>query len=847
MGPFWQIFSALLAGLLLGAFAVRMVFCGRADRGEEPASDPNQLENTRKTLSLLRATLESTADGILVVDGRGRMVSFNQKFLEMWRIPKDIREARDDQAALQYVLDQLEDPEGFVRKVQELYSQPEAESHDILKFKDGRVFERYSKPQRLGGESVGRVWSFRDVTELRNTTTSLENLHREIQERNRAEAALQAAKDYLDKIINSIRDPIFVKDQAHRWVLLNDACCEFIGHRREELIGKSDFEFFPQEEARVFWEKDEEVFATGRENLNEESFTDAKGVTHYILTRKSLYVDATGGKFIVGTIRDITLRRQAEQALLQARDELERRVQERTLEWARANEELRREILERSRAEEELKRSEKQYRDLVETSHDLIWSVDAEGRWTFLNRQAARQIYGYEPEEMLGRPFTEFEDADQAKRDLETFSKVKQGQPFFHYETSHLRKDGRPVFLSYNAIVIRDEQGKVLGATGTATDITARRLAEEKLRESEERIRTIIEHALDAVVVVDADGRILYWNPQAEKIFGWSGPEALGRKDTELLIPRRYTELYLKLRGRFLRSKQEGMLNRRVETTARHADGHEFPIEITVTPLPWGDSYIFSSFIRDITDRRRAEEAIRQKTIELARSNKELQDFAYVASHDLQEPLHKIIAFGDRLQESAGPALGEKALDSLRRIQSAALRMRQLIDDLLQYARVTTRAKPPEGVDLEGVVREVVGILEWRIAEKQAVIECGPLPTVQADRSQMVQLFQNLLANALKFHKAGEAPRVQISGEVGGDGGVTVTVEDRGIGFDPKFSEVIFKPFQRLHGRQEYEGTGMGLAICQKIAQRHGGEIVVSSEAGKGTRFMLKLPPERSA
>ncbi|MCE9625139.1 MAG: PAS domain S-box protein [Deltaproteobacteria bacterium] len=814
---------------------------GSGNSGEAGAK---RLENTEKTLSLLRATLESTADGILVVDSQGRMVSFNENFLNMWRIPEDIRLKRDDQAALSFVLDQLRNPEEFLEKVKVLYSRSEEKSYDILHFKDGRVFERFSRPQMLGKSVVGRVWSFRDVTELKKTTTSLESLHREIRERGKVEAALQASKDYLDKIINTIADPIFVKDRRHRWVLLNDACCQFIGHPREVLIGKSDHEFFPPKEAEVFWEKDEEVFQSGRENLNEESFTDAKGVTHYILTRKSLYTDADGASFIVGTIRDITLRRQAELALLKARDELEQRVQERTLELSRANEELRKGILDRSRAEEELKRSEKQYRDLVETSHDLIWSVDAEGRWTFLNRKAARRIYGYDPEEMLGRPFTDFESPEQAAKDLEVFGKVKEGQPFFQYETIHVRKDGQPVYLSYNAIVIRDEAGKVIGTTGTATDVTARRLAEEKLKESEERIRTIVDHALDAVVVIDAEGRIVYWNPQAEKIFGWSTLEAMGRKDTELLIPPRFHELYLKIRRRFLRTGQEGMLNRLVQTVARHSDGSEFPVEITVSPLRWGNDFLFSAFIRDITERKKAEEDIRRKTLELARSNTELQDFAYVASHDLQEPLHKIIAFGDRLKLHAGGGIGEKALDSLERIQKAALRMRQLIDDLLQYARVTTRAKPFEKVELESVLKEALNVLEWRVSETDAQIRWEGLTDLQADRSQMLQLFQNLLGNALKFHAPGSVPQVRVSSGVSEQGFLEIVVEDQGVGFDAKFAEVIFKPFQRLHGRQEYEGTGMGLAICQKIVQRHGGSISVQSELGKGARFTIRLPKE---
>lgn len=632
----------------------------------------------------------------------------------------------------------------------------------------------------------------------------------------------------MDKILNTIADPVFVKDRDHRWVMLNDACCQFIGQTRENLIGKSDFEFFPKEEAQIFWDKDEEVFASGKVNLNEESFTDSAGKKHIIVTRKSLYIDEQRRLFIVGTIHDVSARRHAEEELRQAHDQLEMRVAERTAELSRAN--------------DELKSSETQYRDLVETSHDLIWSVDPEGRWTFLNREATRRIYGYEPEEMLGRVFTDFEKAEQVPRDLEVFNNVKAGQPYHQYETEHLTKDGKPVYLSFNAIVLRDAKGRVLGTTGTASDVTARRLAEEKLRESEERIRTIIDHAMDAVVVLDAKGRIIYWNPQAERCFGWSALEAMGRDAAELIMPLGHRDIYEKLMQRFLKTGAEGMMNRRVETSARNSDGREFPVEISVSPLRWGGGHVFSAFVRDITERKEAEEAIRQKSEELARSNKELQDFAYVASHDLQEPLHKIIAFGDRLRNNSIGSLGEKAADSLERIQRAALRMRQLIDDLLLYARVTTRARPYEEVDLAALIKETLSVLEWRISESKARIEVGEMPVIDADRSQMLQLFQNLVGNALKFAKLGTPPEVKIWSRKGPQGQVEIGIEDSGIGIEEKFADLIFKPFQRLHGRNEYEGTGMGLAICQKIVARHGGAIEVESYLGEKTIFKVKLP-----
>jgi signal transduction histidine kinase len=262
---------------------------------------------------------------------------------------------------------------------------------------------------------------------------------------------------------------------------------------------------------------------------------------------------------------------------------------------------------------------------------------------------------------------------------------------------------------------------------------------------------------------------------------------------------------------------------------------------------------------RSLDRLRRAQESLVERTREvervnreLARSNRELEDFASVASHDLQEPLRKITAFGDRLAGYA-EALDEKGSDYLARMRAAAARMQTLIEDLLAYSRVTTRARPFAPVDLSAVVREVLGDLELRIEKSAADVEVGELPTVHADPLQMRQLFQNLLANALKFQRPGEAPAIRLSAEVfdgggqGSDGGPApalcrLTVEDNGIGFDEKYLDRLFKPFQRLHGQSAYEGTGIGLAICSKIAARHGGSITAASRPGQGARFVVTLP-----
>lgn len=274
------------------------------------------------------------------------------------------------------------------------------------------------------------------------------------------------------------------------------------------------------------------------------------------------------------------------------------------------------------------------------------------------------------------------------------------------------------------------------------------------------------------------------------------------------------------------------------------------------------DEYLFKPFhprelvtriraiLSAVQERRRADEALRATSAELARSNAELEQFAYIASHDLQEPLRKVQAFGDVLAEVCGPTLGEEGRDYLRRMQNAAQRMQQLINDLLTFSRVTSQARPFVEVDLTRTAHEVVSDLEGRLRDTRGRVEIGDLPPLAADPVQMRQLLQNLIGNALKFHRPNRPPTVKVQGRLLADGGGPaepgplweLTVQDDGIGFEEKYLPRIFAPFQRLHGRGEYEGTGIGLAICRKIVERHGGTITARSAPGQGATFIVRLP-----
>ena len=248
------------------------------------------------------------------------------------------------------------------------------------------------------------------------------------------------------------------------------------------------------------------------------------------------------------------------------------------------------------------------------------------------------------------------------------------------------------------------------------------------------------------------------------------------------------------------------------------------------------------SLLVEIAERKQAEEALREKSEELARSNQELTQFASVASHDLQEPLRKVIAFSNLLRTHLGGSLDPEAQDYMQRMHGSVERMEKLIADLLTLARVTTKAKPLEKIELAGSAQEALSDLETMISQSGGRVEVGSLPQVNADPLQMRQLLQNLIANAIKFHKINEPPRVRISGKNLNNGFCEIAVEDNGIGFEEKYLDRIFKPFQRLHSRVEYEGTGIGLAICDKIVMRHGGTISAKSSLGKGALFTVMLP-----
>ena len=359
-----------------------------------------------------------------------------------------------------------------------------------------------------------------------------------------------------------------------------------------------------------------------------------------------------------------------------------------------------------------------------------------------------------------------------------------------------------------------------------------------ELSHAKELLQTIIDHIPVMLCLFNPEGEVRVLNSHFENLmgFGFEYGEKMALTRECYPDPAICGEIWSHMKGR-----EPGWRDFTVTT------GHGRTLETSWANVTLSDGSLIGIGI-DITERKKAEEKNRLYLAQLERSNRELQDFAFAASHDLQEPLRKIQSFGDLLVAEFSDAISEEGRDFLVRMQTAASRMRTLIDSLLAYSRVNTRFNPISKVDLGMVVEEALNNLSVLREETNALVDVEELPTIEGDRVQMVQLFQNLIGNALKFHQKGASPKVRIFARKTAEDGtdrtdtVEIRVADEGIGFDETYLSRIFNPFQRLHGKSEYEGVGIGLAICRKIVERHHGRITAESNPGKGAVFTVTLP-----
>jgi len=392
----------------------------------------------------------------------------------------------------------------------------------------------------------------------------------------------------------------------------------------------------------------------------------------------------------------------------------------------------------------------------------------------------------------------------------------------------------------------RTYERNVMARIRLENEMRVRRDMQDQLWGTEAANEAVLASVLDAIVTVDAEGRIEVFNPAAETMFGYDAAEAVGRSAT-VLAAEAWRPALGALVDRSAAPDDGDLLSTHFEMTGVRADGSEFPVELTISEFEVEGRVRCALVLRDMTEHRRASAALaaqadqlRVRTEELQRSNQELEKFAYVASHDLQEPLRMVTSFTRLLDEELADSLTDTSRQYMEFVHDGVGRMRVLIADLLKFSRVGGPTAEHAPIDLGEALQHALANLRGAIDEAGAIVHTDPLPRVCADATEVAQVLQNLVGNALKF-RGDDVPEVRISAERRG-GLVCVSVEDNGIGVDMQYAERIFVLFQRLHPRDRYPGTGIGLALCRKIVERYGGAIQVDSKVGEGSTFRFTLP-----
>jgi PAS domain S-box-containing protein len=627
---------------------------------------------------------------------------------------------------------------------------------------------------------------------------------RNISVRKAAETHLAQMEGRYRGLLEAAPDAMVVVNQGGEIVLLNVQAEKQFGYRRDELLGQKVTNIIPvgfaerliADDLRSTEDALAQQIGTGIELIGLR-----KDGGEFPIEIMLSPLESTEGILVTAAIRNISVRKAAETHLAQM---------------------------------------EGRYRGLLEAAPDAMVVVNQGGEIVLLNVQAEKQ-FGYRRDELLGQKVTNIIPVGFAERliadDLRSTEDALAQQIGTGIELIGLRKDGGEFPIEIMLSPLESAEGILV--TAAIRNISVRKAAETHLAQMEGKYRGLLEAAPDAMVVVNQGGEIVLLNVQAEKQFGYRRDELLGQKVTNI-IPVGFAE---RLIADDLRSAEDAsaqQIGTGIELIASRKDGSEFPIELMLSPLRNAEGILVTAAIRDISVRKKAAVVLLEKVEELNRSNEELGQFAYIASHDLQEPLRMVASYTQLLSRRYKGKLDSDADEFIAFAVDGASRMQRLIQDLLAYSRVGTKGKDLTETSSEDALQQALINLRGAIEESRAVITHDPLPAVLADEMQLVQLFQNLVGNAIKYQKPG-APLVHISAVKNDGRKWDFAVKDNGLGIDPQYFERIFGMFQRLHKRDEFAGTGIGLAICKKIVERHGSNISVESQPGQGSTFRFAL------
>ena len=754
-------------------------------------SDRKEYEDQlARSVSLLRATIESSASGILVVNTEGKMTACNSRFLEIWRISGETAAQGDDRALLKLVQEQVQEPEKFVRRVAELYQHPEQESYDIILFKDGRVYDRVSRPQRLGDKIIGRVWSFRDVTK-----------------QHQAEVTLKQERQLLRTMIDLAPDFIFIKDTESRFLVANESLAKCYRRTPAEMLGHTDADFVAPELAARFRDSELKVIITGMLHSYEDTVCFPDGITRTVVTNMVAFRD-NHGKIggLVGIGRDITAQKETEKSM---------RLQSVSLNAA-AN------------------------AILITDRHGLI-------EWA---NPAFSQSSGYSLAECLGKNPRELVRSGKHGREFyqNMWDTVLAGS-VWRGEIINRRKDGSFYLEEMTITPLHDGKKNISHFIAIKQDITRRRQMEEELRQAAARTQFYMNRMPLAFIAFDHDFRVAEWNAAAEQIFGWSTAEATGQHAYKLIVP---TEIQPHVDLVWNEIVKTGNVAGHSVNENITKDGRRLTCEWLNTP--WrdaaGEICGCLSIVTDITEKIRAEKERVNLEAQLRQSQKmeAVGQLSGGIAHDFNNILTVIQGNASLLQSlDLQPS---EIRDCSNQIARASERAAGLTRQLLMFAR--KQQMQPVHLDLNETVSQMTKMLQRILGEDIALrSEYSPaLPLTLADTGMVEQIILNLAVNArdampdggtLTIRTLMESPANRAASATASlPEHVCVAVSDTGLGIAPEILPRIFEPF--FTTKEVGKGTGLGLATVYGIVQQHRGEITVQSAPGTGTTFKVYFP-----
>ncbi|MDZ7371275.1 MAG: PAS domain-containing protein [candidate division KSB1 bacterium] len=730
-----------------------------------------------REMHLLTALLDSVPDHIYFKDKQSRFIKINKSMAEWVN---------------------LKDPEEAIGKTDfdfftEEHARPAFEDEQRIIATGEPILNIEEKETWPDGHETWVSTSKMPLRDQSGEIIGTFGISRDITQQKLAELALQKSEERYRMLVENQGEGVAFVDPDEKWTFANPACGRIFGVPAEQLIGRSLKDFTREDEfARILAETENRK--KGESSTYELEILRPDGESRWIMVTATPRFDDKGnfvGSF--GVLRDIT---------------------------------------EMKKAEEAVRQNEERYRRFIDAVDDLVFIKDAEFRYQLVNKALA-DLLGKKPEEIIGKtdddlfPFREAKQALRSDKHALAAGHIVVSIEKIGDRTYEVRKFPIPL-----------ENGQI-GVGGILHDITQRLKSEETIRNERNMLRTLINMLPDTIYAKDLEGRKILANLMDMKYVGVeSEADLIGKTDFDF-YPIEIAQKFFEDDKNVLISG-EPLLNR--EEIVRFVDGKPRWLLTSKVPFRDADGNVIGlvGVGRDITALKEAEQALEVERKKLAESNERLKEFAYVVSHDLQEPLRMVISYMGLISSRYRDKLDETAIEFINYAVDGAQRMRQLINALLDLSRLDTRPQNNVPLEAEHVLNLSLQNLQVAIEEAGAEITHDPLPRVLGDETRLVQLFQNLISNALRY-RSEAPPKIHIGAEIKDDM-VEFYVQDNGIGIDPQYHERIFQLFQRLHSREEYEGTGIGLTMCRRIVEQHGGRIWVKSELGKGSRFYFTLP-----